>query len=238
MHLRNEGTELHIGEKIYYGLEHTLHGLETGTGSAVSVDGSMYVVHRSLYRALPKDTLLDDFVTSMNVIRRGKDVVFVPGAVASEAGTESLADEWKRKKRLAAGSFQSLWRGAFPPLSRPVLFWQFVSHKLLRWLLPWLLAAIALSGFALREVSPVYWLASLLIVAAAVLGLVGVLIRPLRRVPPFGLLAYAMVSLAAFALGPLLTLRQGVLWEKASRAGVGENRSAAAVTPEAHVSVK
>ncbi len=238
VHLRNEGTDLHIGESIYYGVEHRLHGLETRTGSALSVDGSMYVVRRSLYQPLPKDTILDDFVTSMNVVRQGKDVVFVPGATASEAGTESLADEWKRKKRLAAGSFQSLWRRAFPPLSRPVLLWQFVSHKLLRWLLPWLLVVIVVTGFALRDRSPVYWLASLLIVAAAALGLAGVLIRPLRRVPPFGLLAYALVSLTAFALGPLLAFRQGVLWEKASRAGVDEKRSAATLTPEAHVSVE
>ena len=223
VHLAHEGTEVEAGERVYHRFESWVQRMETALGSAIGVDGAMYAFRRELYRPLPKDTILDDFVNSIRILRTGKRIVFVPDAIATEVGTATLVDEWKRKKRLAAGSFQALVRASVPPWQRPVLLWQFASHKLLRWLLPWLLIGFAICGFAGWSAAWWYGACAAFVVGAVLAGAAAAVVRPLRRVPLFGALAYAVVSLAAFALGPVLAATHSVLWEKATRASAARS---------------
>ncbi len=131
--------EFSSGESLYYWLERQIQGAESRIGSVMGVDGGMYVIRRELFQPLPADTILDDFAVSMRVMRAGKRVVYETAAKATESGTPSARQEFDRRARIAAGAVQLLKRGQVPRLTQGVLWFQFISHKLLRWLSPILL---------------------------------------------------------------------------------------------------
>ena len=62
-----------------------------------------------------------------------------------EYGSANMHEESKRKRRIAAGGLQSCWRlrSLMNPFTHPVVTFQFVSHRVLRWTItPFCLAAL------------------------------------------------------------------------------------------------
>jgi cellulose synthase/poly-beta-1,6-N-acetylglucosamine synthase-like glycosyltransferase len=124
-------------EGLYYRYERWLQRLESRLGSIVGADGGMYALRRSLYAAVPASVVVDDFVISMEVARRGARVIYDPEAIALEQGTLSATEEFRRKVRIVAGGIQALLAGhGVPSMRRPLLLWSYLSHKVLRWLMP------------------------------------------------------------------------------------------------------
>jgi cellulose synthase/poly-beta-1,6-N-acetylglucosamine synthase-like glycosyltransferase len=123
--------------KGYYSLEWFLQEQASEIYSMVGADGAMYALRRALFQPCPNDTIIEDFVIPMGVVRQGKRVVYEPSAVAWEQGSTSLQEEFRRKVRIAAGSVQGLLRQNALPKNAPPRFWfVYLSHKLLRWLSP------------------------------------------------------------------------------------------------------
>src|SRR5437773_7949024 len=128
---------LHGSEQNYYTLEWFLQEQASSLYSMPGVDGALYAFRPELFRRYPYDTLIEDFVIGVEIVRQGKRVVFEPRAMAWETGPTSIAEEFRRKVRIAAGAAQALVRGNGFPRGAPWRFWfVFVSHKLLRWLSP------------------------------------------------------------------------------------------------------
>jgi cellulose synthase/poly-beta-1,6-N-acetylglucosamine synthase-like glycosyltransferase len=207
------------GESAYYRFERLLQSAESNAGSLMGVDGGMYVVRKELFRPLPADTILDDFVISMEVIKQGKRVAYEPAAVATENGTPAARQEFRRRVRVAAGAMQSLKRGNYPPLRRPIELWQFVSHKLLRWLMPVWLMLLLVSNSLLWNAGLFFQVSlagQLVVYSLAAIALASVRFRstPLGGVP-----FYFVMSNVAMAIGLLKGLlnRQPVTWVKADR---------------------
>ena len=106
-------------------------------GSMVGVDGALYAVRRSLFVPPPDDTILDDMAIPMAVARAGYRVVFEPSAMAREAGSDSVVEEFSRKSRVVAGAVQFLLRrDSSLPLTAFQVWFAMVSHKGLRWFSP------------------------------------------------------------------------------------------------------
>lgn len=122
----------------YYSLEWFLQERSSSIHSMTGADGAMYALRRSLFRPCPDDTIIEDFIIPMGIIRQGRRVVYEPEAMGWEKGPATMREEFRRKVRIAAGVAQGLIRGnAWPPLDAPLRFWFiFVSHKLLRWISP------------------------------------------------------------------------------------------------------
>jgi cellulose synthase/poly-beta-1,6-N-acetylglucosamine synthase-like glycosyltransferase len=141
-------------EGLYYRYERWLQSAESRVGSIIGADGAMYALRRELFRPPPDCVILDDFVISMNVARAGFRVLYEPAAIALEAGTATAAEEFRRKVRIVAGGVQALRLGeGVPGLRQPVLLASYVSHKLLRWLVPvFAIAAFAASAVLASEV--------------------------------------------------------------------------------------
>jgi cellulose synthase/poly-beta-1,6-N-acetylglucosamine synthase-like glycosyltransferase len=141
---------LSIPERLYYRYEWLIKRLESQTGSLIGVDGAMYGIRRELFQPLPDCVVLDDFVISMNIAKRGKRVVYEPEAKAQEASAASLAVELQRRSRIAAGAVQSLLQGeGLPGLSQPLLLFKYLSHKVLRWSTPVFLLMLLLANLFL-----------------------------------------------------------------------------------------
>jgi cellulose synthase/poly-beta-1,6-N-acetylglucosamine synthase-like glycosyltransferase len=115
-------------------------------GTMMGPFGGFYAVRKASYEPLSKNILADDFRICMNVISKGERAISDTEAIVYEDVSNSLIEEYSRKVRISAGNFQNLNHFAYL-LLKPFSIWSFcfVSHKILRWLTPflWLIAVTA-----------------------------------------------------------------------------------------------
>jgi cellulose synthase/poly-beta-1,6-N-acetylglucosamine synthase-like glycosyltransferase len=168
------------GVGLYWRYEKWLRKKESEIHSTVGVTGAICAVRRGVFRGVPPGTILDDVYWPLRVTMQGFRVVHDKRAVAYDRLPERTQDEFRRKVRTLTGNFQLLTRlpGAVLPWRNPVWF-QLVSHKLLRLAVPWALLVI----LALSAVLPGsgYRLALALQLAAYAFGLIGICTRASRR---------------------------------------------------------
>lgn len=123
------------GEGIYWKYESALKALDSRLYSAVGAAGELFAIRKELFKAMPSDTLLDDFILSLNISMQGYTTAYCAQAYAIEGGSASMIEEEKRKVRIAAGGLQSIWR--LRPLLNPfrygIFSFQYISHRVLRW---------------------------------------------------------------------------------------------------------
>ena len=124
-------------EGVYWKYESKLKELDHRLYSAVGAAGELFAVRRELWQTLREDTLLDDFVCSMLIAAQGYRIAYCKEAYALESPSADMGEEGKRKKRIAAGGLQSVWRlrKLLNPFRYGVLWFQYVSHRALRWTL-------------------------------------------------------------------------------------------------------
>ena len=140
--------------------------------------GELNAIRTALYQPMPENALLDDYVMSMRMVDAGYRIAYTPDAYAMEYGSADLAEESKRKRRIAAGGLQSTWwlRSMLNPFRRFVVAFQLLSHRVLRWTITpiALMALIPLNVLLVfmnaGTVYTVCWLLQLLFYVAAFLG--------------------------------------------------------------------
>jgi biofilm PGA synthesis N-glycosyltransferase PgaC len=196
--LEDSGGHSQEGLGIYWKIEKMVRKLESASGSVVGVTGAIYAIRREFYIAIPPDTILDDVFVPMNVARQGKRVVFEPAAIARDRLFSEKGKEFSRKVRTLTGNYQLLQLAPWLlSTSNPLLF-RFVSHKLLRLLIPVLLPLMwVASGFAGGPFyGAIFWLQVIFYVAAAC----GYLIPSAKRFKPVGIASTFVMLNAAAAL--------------------------------------
>lgn len=167
---------------LYWRYERALRANEARVHSSIGVTGAVYAMRASLWADLPAGLILDDLYTPMHAVLRGHRIGFEPGAVATDDRKFSSEDEYRRKVRTLTGVLQlCAWLpGVLAPWRNPVWL-QFVSHKLLRLLTPWLVIA---SGASLLAIVGAWrgtpFLLYLVGVGAAVVGAAVLASRRLR----------------------------------------------------------
>ena len=124
---------------IYWKIEKTVRKLESASGSVVGVTGAIYAIRHELYTEIPPGTILDDVFVPMNVARAGKRIVFQPSAVARDQIFSEKGKEFSRKVRTLTGNYQLLRLAPWLLSPANPLLFRFISHKLLRLLIPLLL---------------------------------------------------------------------------------------------------
>ncbi|RYY96180.1 MAG: glycosyltransferase family 2 protein [Chitinophagaceae bacterium] len=216
------GSGVGFAEGLYWHYESFLKGLDAGFHSVVGAAGELFALRSELYAPLPADTLLDDLALSLHVGQQGYRIAYEPGAYALEAPSASLADEQKRKVRIAAGAFQLLerlrWRRL---LGRPALAFQFIVRRWMRWVfcplaLPLLLGLNVL--LAAGTDGPLFRVLLFLQGALYALAALGaVLLRRDRAFMPATLPFYFLFMNWCMLAGWWRHRRgaQSVLWEKA-----------------------
>jgi len=125
------------GEGIYWKYESFLKQLDSDFYSIVGAAGELMSYRTALYKELPADSLLDDLMQSMQIAIDGYRVIYEKNACALETASQNVSEELKRKVRIAAGAWQSMFRLglAFNPFHNWKLTFLFVSHRVLRWTL-------------------------------------------------------------------------------------------------------
>jgi len=206
------------GESAYWRYEAFMKRADSLVNTAIGAVGEFFAIRRELYRPLETDNLIEDFVLAMRLVMDGWRVVYEPAAVTWEEASPSLGGEWRRRARMAAGGFQAIGRlrGLLSPRYGLTAF-QYVSHKVLRWLAPFfMLAALISSAFLTAEplFRLLFWGQVLFYVLAAlgwVLELLGWKCKSLRLIFYFCFANATMLG----GFVRYVTRSQSVLWTKA-----------------------
>ena len=187
----------------YWEYEKRLRESEARVHSTVGVTGAIYAMRRALWVPLPAGVILDDVYAPMRLVLAGHRVGFVDEARAYDTRRFAAGQEYRRKVRTLTGVIQlCAWLPAvLVPIRNPIWL-QFLFHKLLRLLTPYvaILAALAAAVLVWR------WLGPAPLLAAAALGVVASL---LPRVGPRvrGLVVWGVTLQAAIVVAALNGLR-------------------------------
>jgi cellulose synthase/poly-beta-1,6-N-acetylglucosamine synthase-like glycosyltransferase len=206
-------------ESIYWRYENRIKELESTFGAVPSVNGSIFAIRRDLYRELPSHAITEDQVLGLKIMTEGHRGLFANKAIGWEP-VSTMTDELRRRIRISAGNFQSLF--LVPKILNPRCGWvtfAFISHKLLRWLVPFFLVAMLTSNILLVG-EPFYGSTMILqglfyisgIIGAAVPKLTGVC--KILTIPKYFL---AMNFAIVLGLVRFISGKQKVTWFKAAR---------------------
>lgn len=152
--LKNESLGAAVGKLIltdpqgarnvdgaYWKYETFLKVRESRLGALLGANGAIYAIRKDDYVPIADNTIVDDFVIPLLIARQtGKKVIYDTEAVAFEETPETIGSEFRRRSRIGAGGFQAI--GMLWPLLNPTrgwIAWTFLSHKVLRWAVPFLL---------------------------------------------------------------------------------------------------
>ena len=213
------------GEGFYWKYESKLKTWDSELHTVVGAAGELFSIRRNLYEPVPPNSVLDDFMISMRIAEKGFVIVYEPEAYAMETSSANIHEELKRKIRIAAGGIQSvLWlKSLLNPFKFPVLSFQYISHRVLRWTItPILMIAVLIMNIQLVFSGAPYFYSLLLIAQvvfyfAAYLGKVmesrKIRVKALFIPYYFCIMNYAILAgLIRFCFG-----EQSVIWEKARR---------------------
>lgn len=213
-----EGPAMGEGVGFYWRYEKFIRRKESLVDSTVGATGAIYAIRRDLFRPIPDETILDDVLIPMGIVRRGYRVTFEPGARAYDPVATKASVEFTRKVRTSAGNFQLLVRERWllnPFANR--LWIQTVSHKCCRLLSPLGLGvAFGTNLFLLQQ--PVYRWILMAQIAFYAASLGGFVLRHSPRRVFFLSVPYAFCLLnwaAVVACFRFLGGKQSVTWEKA-----------------------
>jgi poly-beta-1,6-N-acetyl-D-glucosamine synthase len=213
------------GEGLYWKYESFLKKLDSDFYSVVGAAGELFSVRKDLYEETAEDIVIEDFVQSLKICMKGYIIRYEPGAYAMETSSQSMKEEEKRKIRISAGAFQAMviLKELFNVFKYPVLSFQFISHRILRWTLcPVCLIALFLTNIIiLLNGGEIFYSVSMmmqiLFYGMALFGMFyanrNVKVKMLY-VPYYFLFMNTSVFLG---FSRFLKKKQTVLWEKASR---------------------
>ncbi len=212
------------GEGMYWKYESILKKLDSAFNCSVGATGELVAFKSSLYTNLPSDTILDDFMQSMQIAAAGYKIIYEPAAFTTETASLTVKEELKRKIRIATGSWQSMQRlaGILKFRKTPLLFFQFISHKVLRWTVsPMLIVTIFLASINLSmEGSWFYDLLCYLQIFFYLAAFSGYLLenKKTRFTILFVPYYFCMMNYAAIiGFKNFLSTKQTGIWEKAVR---------------------
>jgi cellulose synthase/poly-beta-1,6-N-acetylglucosamine synthase-like glycosyltransferase len=202
-------------EGVYWRYESMLRLMEARLGATLTSSGAIYAIRREAWAPLSPDTILDDLMTVVNARKRGYTVVYDCEAIALEFAPQSVKGEFARRVRIAIGSFRSLrelMHASLPAFTCFALF----SHKLVRWMVPFLLVGVVLSNALLLN-SHTY---ALLFVGQVIFyawAAAGFLFEEHMRRVRFALVGYFLLAMnLAFLVGlyRCLTSRKDGFWQR------------------------
>ena len=190
--------------------------MEGRLGATLTASGAIYALRRDSWVALPPGTVLDDFVVPVNARQKGYSVRYDPEATAYDFAPSTVKGEFSRRVRLAMGSFRSLghfMRASMPGFTR----FAFISHKLMRWIVPLFLLGMLFSNLFLLR-SRFYQGAFIVQFVVYIWAGIGYFFQNRIHRFRFALLGYFIMAMnLAFLVGLIRTLaRREITWQRVS----------------------
>ncbi len=138
---------------FFWRYEKFLRRLESDFNTLIGVSGCVFAIRKKLYRKLPNN-VIEDFALPLEVASKGLKCVCEPQARAYEEAAKNTKHELMRKARIVSGGISVLvnMKYLLNPFKHPLLSFQLISHKVLRWLAPIFMIILFISNvFLLQE---------------------------------------------------------------------------------------
>ena len=217
------------GEGLYWKYESFLKKMDSSLYTVVGAAGELFSMRSELWEHTPEDIIIEDFVQSLKICMKGYLVRYEPKAFAMETSSQSIREEQKRKVRICAGAFQAmvLLKDLFNIFKYPVLSFQFISHRVLRWTLsPVCLVILFLVNCLIvqQEGGLFYTIALITQLVFYLLALIGWLFanRNIRVKQLYVPYYFLFMNISVFmGFYRFRKKKQTVLWERASRQKMG-----------------
>ncbi len=150
---------------------------ESIISSCVGADGAIFAMRKELYRTL-QEYDINDFVIPLNVIRQGKRVVLDRDVYCFERPSNEAGKEYRRQVRITTRTLGAIRRNLefLDPFHYGSFAFFLISHKIMRFLVPFFLIATFGINLILIAQSPVYrvtFLGQLALLAVGVSSLLG-----------------------------------------------------------------
>jgi cellulose synthase/poly-beta-1,6-N-acetylglucosamine synthase-like glycosyltransferase len=143
------------GARSYWSYETFLRRNESRISSLVGAPGCLYAVRREAYVPLYHEAC-SDFIIATKMVEQGLRAVYEPEAVCEEETNRRAGRELRMRVRIIAQTLTDLWRhrALLNPVRGGFFSVQLLSHKVLRYLVPFFLMIIFLTsvGLAMQSV--------------------------------------------------------------------------------------
>ncbi len=182
--------------------------------------GGCYAVRRSLFPRLPENILVDDLFAGLSVLKQNYRVINIHDAIVYEDTQPGISEQFRRRTRIAAGSFQNLFRFGLFFSHRAVVVIAFLSHKILRWLTPLLLSLFFMTSVILSGHSDFYfYITAVQLIFIILTALDLALDRKGKMIPFQRYVTQFLLMNAALAAGFVKALRgtETGIWEPTKR---------------------
>ena len=145
------------GARSYWSYETFLKKHESRAGSLIGASGCLYAVRRSAYVSLYHEAC-SDFIIATKMVEQGLRAVYEPNAICAEQTNRRSDAEMKMRVRVIAQTFTDLWRhrSMLNPFRSGFYAVQLLSHKVMRYLVPFFLIAIFAASATLAPFYFVY----------------------------------------------------------------------------------
>jgi cellulose synthase/poly-beta-1,6-N-acetylglucosamine synthase-like glycosyltransferase len=212
--VRFEGGEGGNQEGLYWRYEMAVRSMETRLGGITAGNGGIYAVRREAYIELDPSRG-QDIGFPFELTKRGWRAVYEPSAVAEEKMAPTVEGEFRRKRRMMWGLWDVMlkWGMLDPRGYGPAYALEIYSHRLLRYLTPWLHLVALIVNIPLLSHGWVYVVTMALQLAL----LVGAALGRFIPVLPLRIAYYYVTVTASIAVGLWDRLRAGAVpigWEK------------------------
>ncbi|MBT1074656.1 glycosyltransferase family 2 protein [Geobacter grbiciae] len=146
------GAPVGTGSILFWKYENFIKSMQTRIRTISGCCGCIYSVRKTAYVPLPGD-IISDLVEPLMVIQRGYRVVFEQEAVAYEETTEKSHEEFRMRIRVITRAMRGILfaRGLLNPFRFPFVSFQLISHKVLRWLIPFFLIGLLVANAFLLD---------------------------------------------------------------------------------------
>lgn len=218
-----EGSTSGEGEGLYWKYESFLKKLDSKLWSAVGAAGEIFAVRRDKWgEGVMENAIIEDFVLSMTIAKNGYRVIYEPEAYAEEDPTKEMKDEFVRRRRIAAGGFQSIvyLKSLLNIFKYRVLTFQYFSHRVLRWaVVPFILPLVFLINIVLLS-NFFYILIMLFQIMFYIFSFIGYVMEKNGKKMKIFYFPYVitLMNIAAYAgLKRYLKGEQKVTWERVQR---------------------
>jgi cellulose synthase/poly-beta-1,6-N-acetylglucosamine synthase-like glycosyltransferase len=135
-------------DDAYWQFETLLKQREADLGVMLGAPGGIYLLRKTLFHPLQSNVIqIDDFIWPVSVYWKHHIGINEPAAVAHEEAAPYVEAEFRRKVRIGTGDYRAL-RECWPLLLpwRGWVAFAFWSHKVIRWLAPFLLVLVLVSN--------------------------------------------------------------------------------------------
>ena len=141
-----------LGMVAFWSYETLIKILQSRISTVTGCSGCIYAVRRTVYTPL-HPSIISDLVQPLCVVRKGYRVVFEDRAMAYEETTRSPKEEFAMRVRVVTRGIRGFLSVGqlFNLFKYPWISFQLFSHKIMRWLVPFLLPVLFIATLLLQH---------------------------------------------------------------------------------------